>query len=147
MIRKIKKQELEDLIPLFRDAFDEHGLFYKPDPEVMEYLNRRYEEGTFLVAVEEDKLVGTLLVLSKEPTPGHILAGFKHIAVAQKYQGKGIGTELLKEAEKIIGKGKIEIHTVGDLTDYYVKRGYAIEGELKSHYRPGETCYILGKVI
>ena len=78
------------------------------------------------------------------------LISFKHLAVAKACQGKNIGTALLNEAEKIAGKGKVEIH-VGGLESgaliFYKKNGYKKEGELKSHYREGESCFVMGKVL
>ena len=148
MIKKPNEKEIEQLVSVYKEAFPVHNLFQKSEEEVTDYL--KTVSGEFLVAVEDGKVVGGALVVINKPNPDHTLGKIKHIAVAKDYQHKGIGTELLKEAEKIIGKGKVEIHVSENekvALEFYKSNGYEVEGELKSHYRMGETCYILGKVI
>ena len=145
-IRKASKEELKDLVSLYKKAFEIHGIFQKPEDEVLKYLENA--DGEFIVAVEDGKIVGGLLIVTRETYKGHKIIRFKHVAVAEEYRHKGVGSALIKKAEEIAGKGKIELHVVeGDKVEFYKKNGYEIEGELKSHYRPGETCFVLGKVI
>ena len=148
MIKKPDTEELKQLVKMYKESFPVHNVFQKPEDEVINYLET--VEGELLVAVEDDKVVGGVLVVIKKPNPDHTLARIKHIAVAKEHQHKGVGSELLKEAEKMIGKGKVEIHmaeAVGEPLEFYTKNGYEVEGELKSHYRPGEKCTVLGKVL
>ena len=144
-IRKIT--ELQELISLYKEVFDVHNIFTKEDSVILDYLENF--KGKFIAAFDENKLVGALAI-SVIKYDNHQLIRFKHIAVAEGFQGKGIGSALLAEAESIAGKGKVEIH-VGEsekrAVEFYEKNGYAKEGALKYHYRPDEICYIMGKVI
>ncbi|MBR9691647.1 GNAT family N-acetyltransferase [Candidatus Woesearchaeota archaeon] len=147
-IEKANTEELKQSVQLYKEAFPVHNIFQKPEDEVFNYLETI--EGELIVAIEDDKVVGGLLIVYEEKIPEHTRARFKHIAVAKDHQHKGVGSELLKKAEEIVGKGKIEIHaaeTEEELAEFYKKNGYEVEGELKSHYRPGEKCTILGKVL
>jgi len=70
--------------------------------------------------------------------------------IAAKTPVRKIMAELIKAAEEEVGKGKIEIkiaesEKVGP--SFFKKLGYKVEGKLNSHYRQGELCYILGRVI
>lgn len=68
------------------------------------------------------------------------------IAVSPEYQGKGIGTSLLKKAEKKI----IEMHgylicietssssTYKSTQSFYKRRGYILESRIRDFYRPGD---------
>ena len=50
----------------------------------------------------------------------------------------------------VVGPGPIEVHAAeGELniSKFYENLGYKLEGKLKSHYRKGETCFVLGKEI
>jgi len=149
-IRKAEEKDLPGLAALYKDAFMKHNIFSKPKKEVLEYLNKISKEAEILVAVENNEIVGGVAVFSSKQTPEHNLSRLKHVAVLPAMQGKGTGKALVEEAEKIAGKGKIEIHVAEreqNIVDFYKKLGYEVEGELASHYRPGETCYILGKVV
>ena len=149
-IHRANTEELKKLIPIYKKAFPVHNVFTKSDEEIFKYMETA--DGDFLVAVEDEETLGGLLIAVELETPEHKRARFKHVAVAEGYQGKGIGSALLKQAEKIVGMGKIEIHVAEGISEpeteeFYKKNGYEIEGELKSHYRPGEICYIMGKVL
>jgi len=147
-IRKASTEELKELAKLYKEAFPVHNIFQRTEKEVFNYLETL--SGEILVAVEGKKILGGLALVYELSTPEHKRARLKHIAVAKDAQRKGIGSKLLKEAEKLVEKGKIEIHASEnekEALEFYKKNGYEVEGELKSHYRPNETCYILGKVI
>lgn len=147
-IRKARKDELSGLIPVYNQAFSKHGIFSKEPEKIMDYLENA--KGEFIIAIDDTKheVMGGVLVVKTEPDKGHVLARLKHFAVAQNYRGQGIGKGIIKDAEKEIGKAKVEIHVSENETDaiaFYEKQGYVIEGKLSNHYRDDETCYILGK--
>ncbi|MBW2993350.1 GNAT family N-acetyltransferase [Candidatus Woesearchaeota archaeon] len=147
-IKKIKKQDLGPLIAIWKEVFSVHNIFNKSEEEILKYLKKA--KGKILAAYEDDKIVGGCALFVCPQTKEHNLARIKHIAVAKEFQGKDIGSALLKKCERIVKKGKVEIHVAEhekDAVEFYEKNGYAKEGELKSHYREGEICYILGKVI
>ncbi len=149
-IKKIKKQDLGQLIAIWKEVFSLHNVFNKTDEEILKYLKK--SKGKILAAYEDGKVVGGCLLVVNAQTPEHNLARIKHVAVAKEFQGKDIGSALLKKCERIVKKGKIEIHVANavvgcDVTEFYRKNGYEQEGVLKSHYRPDEACYVLGKVV
>ena len=149
-IRKARKEELSGLIPVYKEVFRKHGIFTKKPEDMLDYLENA--EGEFIIAIDDAKnqVVGGVLAVKTEPDKGHVLARFKHIGIGKDYQGQGVGKGLIKEAEKEIGKGKVEIHVSENEKDaiaFYEKQGYIIEGRLSNHYRDNETCYILGKSI
>jgi len=144
-IKIAEKNELKELVGLYK-VFEEHNIFRKSEEEVLKYLEN--VKGEFLIAKEEGKVIGALLITKKQETDEHVLIRFKHIAVAENYRKRGIGSELLDVAEKRVAPGKVEIHVVeSESLEFYKKKGYVIEGELKSHYRRGEMCFIVGKVL
>jgi ribosomal protein S18 acetylase RimI-like enzyme len=148
-IKKIKKQDMGQLIKIWKEAFPVHNIFNKSDEEIKKYL--RKSKGKVIAAYENGDVAGGCLLVVCQYAE-HALARIKHVAVAKEHQGKDIGTALLRKCEKIVGKGKIEMHVAKsisgeDILEFYKKNGYELEGELKSHYRPGEICYVVGKVI
>jgi len=148
MIRLAKEEDLKELIKVYKEVFKVHNVFEKPEEEIEEYLKKFL--GNLLVAEEDGKVVGGIVIVEKKQNSGWSLFNFKHIAVAPSHQDKDIGTNLLKEAEKIAGKGKIEIN-VGERESgtlrFYEKNGYEKEAEIKSHYRKGEKCFVMGKIL
>ncbi len=145
MIRKAEEKDLNDMIAVYKEAFPVHNIFEKSVGDNLEYLKKFI--GSMLVAEEDGKVVGGLVITEDIQNDGWKVARFKHIAVAKDFQGKGIGSALVAEAEKIVGESKVEIHTEDDLTDYYGKFGYKLEGTLKAHYGKDRDCVILGKIL
>ena len=147
-IKKIKKQDLGQLIAIWKEVFPTHNVFNKTEEEILKYLKKA--KGKVLAAYENDKIVGGCVLFAYPQIEEHTLARIKHMGVAKEFQGKDTGSALLKKCEKLVKKGKIEIHVAEnekDALEFYEKNGYEKEGELKSHYRPNEACYVLGKVI
>lgn len=141
-IKKAEKEELKQLVGIYKEYFPVHVIFTKSDEEILSYLENF--KGDILVAVKGSKIVGGLAISRKHY--GHTVASFKHIAS----QSKKVVKELVKKAEELANAGKIEISIAeGEKISYnFFKRlGYKVEGKLSSHYRPNEMCYILGKVI
>jgi len=149
-IRKAVKEDLKELTAMYKKIFKVHNIFTKGNKEIMEYLEQFL--GNILVAEEKGKIIGGIVISGRE-YDGWKLYNFKHVAVLPKNQRKGIGTKLLKEAEKFVGFGKIEIRVAAGASEapwaveFYEQHGYKKEGELESHYRHKETCYVMGKVI
>lgn len=148
-IRKIKTKEIEQLVPLYKHAFPVHNIFTKPDKDIVEYLKRLGAE--FIVASEDGKIIAALAITRKENTylgKTHTLASLKHLAVHESHRGKGLGSKMLSYAESSLGRAKVEIKVACPIKKkFYEKNGYLTEGKLRSHYRPGETCYVMGKIL
>ena len=146
-IRKYQEGDLMQLMKIYKEFFPVHAVFTKSDEEIMQHLEKMKEKGEFLVAEDNGKVLGGLVIVKKN-FDGHILAKLKRIAA--KSPVRKIIAALIQEAEKEIGKGKIEIKIAASekvKPSFFKKLGYKIEGKLSSHYRPDETCYILGKVL
>ncbi len=57
----------------------------------------------------------------------------RQMAVASQYQGKGIGTALIKYAEQLaknLAYNEIELHARLHVADFYAKLGYLPEGDV-----------------
>jgi ribosomal protein S18 acetylase RimI-like enzyme len=146
VIRKATKEDFKQLSVMYKEVFKVHNIFTKSIEEIEKYLEQFL--GNLLVAEEDSKIVGGLAIVEKQYGDWKLF-NFKHVGVLPEYQGKDIGSSLLKEAEKIAGTGKIEIRVseVEGAIGFYEKNSYEKEAELKSHYRKGETCFIMGKVL
>ena len=149
MIRKAKEQDLKQLSRMYKSVFKVHNIFTKSEKEIEEYLKPLISDT--IVAEEDGKIVGGLVIFRKQYGDWNLF-NFKHVGVANEYQGKGIGSQLLKEAEKICKKGKVELRVAEGVSEigtiaFYEKNGYKKEGELESHYRKGAKCFVMGKVL
>ena len=125
--------------------FPIHNIF-KNKNKSKKFLNENIKE--FLVSINDGKVEGTLRIVKRNEENGHCLINFKHIA--SKNKNKEILKDLIKYAEKNSAPGKIELHIAESEKPnktFFTKLGYEVEGKLKNHYRPKETCYILGKTV
>jgi len=144
-IRKAAKEDLTDLAGIYKSAFEKHLIFEKDEQEVIDYLTPKLNN--MIVAVD-GRVIGGCIIKTEIENPSHKLSRIQHLAVAPEMQSMGVGTELVKEAEKIIGRGKIEVRVAeGEAIEFYRKLGYTQEGALTNHYRKNETVLVLGKNI
>ena len=77
----------------------------------------------------DDKLVGGLILAPIDNETIRLM----QVAVETRYQGEGIGRELVKYAEKRAkeaGFGKIIMHAMLSVVNFYEKMGYTQEGEI-----------------
>lgn len=149
-IKEAKEKDLTGLAHMYKQVFKLHNVFEKPEEEIEKYLKNLHDKFIVIVAAHDEEIVGGCVVVVRVDTDKHKLSQVKHLAVLDEYQDKGVGTEMIKKAEEIIGRGKIEIHLAkaeDDTLEFYKKLDYEVEGKLKSHYRKGETCVFLGKVL
>lgn len=153
VIEKASIDDLKELIPVYKEVFEVHHIFDQSEDEVLDYLEKN--KSNFLIAKVDGKIVGGLMVTLSRDWGSHGLWRIKHVAVAKGFRDMDIGSSLMEAAEKQIGESKfktnkIEIH-VGQHEEaalpFYKKIGYAVEGELASHYRHGEKVFFLGKEI
>ena len=166
LIKDAGNDELKDLIPIYKKVFKKHNIFERGEGEILKYLQKKNQinsekGGGYILAKDGAKVIGGLLIrkAGEDKKNKHINWRYNHIAVHPEWEGKGIGSALVEAADKKIKKlinggkantSKIEIRVSeneeGSL-DFYKKNGFKVEGELKSHYRYGETVYALGKEI
>lgn len=77
----------------------------------------------------DDKLVGGLMMAPVDNDTIRLM----QVAVDSKYQGEGIGREMIKYAEqraREAGYGKIIMHAMLSVVHFYEKNGYRQEGEI-----------------
>lgn len=77
----------------------------------------------------DDKLIGGLMLVPIN----HDTIRMMQVAVDGKYQREGVGTQLIKYAEKRakeIGYGKIVMHAMLTVVHFYEKNGYHQEGDI-----------------
>lgn len=104
------------------------------EPLGFEFLDaHRAKEANYLhiACVEnlDDALVGGLMLV---PVDNEVIR-LMQVVVDNKFQGEGIGRELVKYAEKRAketGYSKIVMHAMLSVVDFYEKMGYTQEGEL-----------------
>ncbi len=146
-IRKYQEEDFKKLVPMYKEFFPVHAVFTKSDEEIMKHLEIMKQKGEFLIAEDNGKIKGALVIV-KSNIDGHVRAKLKRIAA--KSPVRKVFTALIQEAEKEVEKGKIEIKVAESekvKPSFFKKLGYKVEGKLNSHYRAGEVCYILGKVL
>jgi N-acetylglutamate synthase-like GNAT family acetyltransferase len=146
-IRKLQEGDFKKLIPIYKKFFPVHAVFTKSDEEIMQHLDKMKQRGEFLVAEDEGKIKGGLVIV-KRTIDAHTTAELKRIAA--KTPVRKVMAELIKAAEEEVVEGKIEIMVAESekvKPSFFKKLGYKVEGKLRSHYRSGEMCYILGKEV
>ena len=149
-IRLSEEKDVPGIVNACKESFKLHNIFSRSEEELEKYFKGLFSRAQILVAEEEGNIVGTVTLIIDQQTPEHTLSRIKHLAVLPDYRGKGVGPKLIAQAEQMIGKGKIEVHAAEgeiNLVKFYENLGYIKEGELKSHYRKGETCFVFGKVL
>lgn len=99
----------------------------------------------FLVAVEDDLVVGYIIFWLKEENVGHIIS----LAVDEKFRGQHIATKLLIMAVNIlkncsIFKISLEVRVSNDVAvGFYKKFGFEIDRKVPSYYNDGDDAYIM----
>ena len=77
----------------------------------------------------DDKIVGGLMLIPLDNKSIRMM----QVAVAPEFQGKGIGHDLVKYAEKRAkeaGYSRIIMHAMLSVVSFYEKMGYSQEGEI-----------------
>jgi len=121
--------DFERIFELLTALWPKYNLNYDSMRELYEG-DLRSGRKMYLVAREDQKIVGVIdIVVHPEFRFGKI-AIIDEFIVDDSYQGKGIGSALLREAEKLAkqyGCKRIELHSALERTDahkFYQDRGY-----------------------
>lgn len=161
MIRTAADEDLNQLVHIYRASFEKHNIFQKVEESVKEYMESKQAQGReggggFFVAVEDSKVVGGILLEFVDVSrKAHARVKLKHLAVQSDYRKRGIGSELvqyvLDQIGQLMEKGlftsvKVQANTVDNI-DFYRKLGFKQEATLSDHYRLGEKCFIMGKLM
>ncbi|WP_207753548.1 GNAT family N-acetyltransferase [Sporosalibacterium faouarense] len=133
VIEKLKETDCQ----IISKGFKDQG-WNKPVEQYKKYyLQQCYGEKVILVANYDGQFVGYLTIVWKSDYPlfnDRSISEIMDLNVLIKFRGKGIGAELMNEAEKIVkAKSNICGLRVGLLKDYgpaqnmYINRGYKFD--------------------
>lgn len=147
-IRTVIDSDYEGLFNLLSSFFNTHSIFSKDKEFVINYLKEESKKNP-LVVCEDDGIKGCLflvnLVFDKEHS--HKVWKFRHFA----FDSDDVFDKMVTHVEKLVKLQsqtiKIE-NTIAETEkgiDLYLKNGYEKEGELKNHYRWGESCFVISK--
>ena len=148
-IRKAKEADYKKLVKLYSSFFKVHNIFQQDDEKVLLYLKKEAQKNELTVYEEgiEIKAALFLVMLGKNADGTHKLWKFRHFA----YESDKIASQLLAHAEQKVKEksktAKIELNIAETEKgiDFLKSKGYSQEGELKNHYRWGESCFVLSK--
>ncbi|MBU0456595.1 MAG: hypothetical protein KKD75_00460 [Nanoarchaeota archaeon] len=149
MTNEIKDNDYEALAKLYSSFFTTHNIFQKSEDEVISYLKESSSKHKLIIFKDNDEVKGALFLVNFGTAENglHKRWKFRHFA----FTSEEIATDLLLEAEKTIqnasktAKIELNITETEESIDFYKQHGYEQEGELKNHFRWGETCFVLAK--
>ena len=126
-IRPYRRSDYKQLQSLLIES----GLFYeKIDSKKRIESKVEMDKKSILVATDGGKLIGSIFILDDRGW----LAFVFHLAVDKRYRGRGVGSRLLLEAEKLLKmRGGHEVYLLIDVEnmeveDFYRKNGYKESG-------------------
>ncbi|MCD4771152.1 GNAT family N-acetyltransferase [archaeon] len=140
-IRKAKKEDLKDIIEIFRTESRKSPYYQKlTNKKIIETFKPALKKKEIWVAVIDEKIVGFiwggLSSVSKK------IVYIDDLWVTKKYQREGIGKKLLALVEKFY-KNK-EVHTVR-FTAYTKSKAFGFYKKL--NYRPSKKLVLLEKKL
>jgi N-acetylglutamate synthase-like GNAT family acetyltransferase len=127
---EIKQAEIADapeILELQKLAYQSEAAIYDdysipPLTESLEEIRREFADHTFLKAVEDGKIIGSVRAKNDNGT-----CYIARLIVHTDYQNRGTGSKLLKEIERIQNANRYELFT-GTLSErnlyLYKKHGY-----------------------
>lgn len=148
MIRKIKREEIEECVKVIRSSFSTvaeefnitekncptHTSFIKP-----EKLYFQFDKGCPMFAlIKNEKIVGYFSLIPKRDGSAEL----DNLAVLPKYRHNGYGKEMLEYAfktAKAMGFNKIQIGIIEEntlLKNWYTKNGFVHTGTQKFEHLP-----------
>ncbi|WP_254546163.1 ribosomal protein S18-alanine N-acetyltransferase [Halomarina pelagica] len=132
-----------DLLEIYRI---ERAVF--PQPWPYEAFERFLGEPAFLVA-EADRRVAGYVVADVTPNFGRDIGHVKDFAVHPDYQGRGVGTALLRRALAVVeGRGagyvKLEVRESNEpAIRLYRRHGFEYRRTVPRYYGNGESAYVM----
>ncbi len=155
-ISQIKQNQADEFFELYKNiAKSDFNKWAKDSKEMwftdsysLEYWKQLLTENKLpiLVVEERDKMVGYVMLEGINFGVGYL--GW--IGILKEYQGKGLGSMLMKEMEKWCRNNeihKIELETQEpELQHFYEKHGYKLEGIRKNSWQHLDN-YMFGKEL
>ncbi len=126
VVTDYQDHHLEGVTALWREAFPDDAPWNRADVAIPEKV--RFQPGLFLVAMEASVVVGSVMA-GYEGHRGWI----SRIAILKAHRARGIGRELLKQAEsRLVSLGcvKVNLQVVASnasATEFYARSGCSIE--------------------
>ncbi len=147
-IRHAEPEDHRDIHEIFSGSKAFAGTLQLPYPSLEHWRRRLAEPGDgfySLVAVVEDRLVGSLGLHTFPDRPRRRHAGAVGMAVHDEWQGKGVGTALLRAcvemADRWINLTRLELEVYTDneaAIRLYERFGFEREGTLRQYaFRDG----------
>lgn len=138
IVRKFKPNDLKRVFEIENMSFNQsYGI---------KMFQQLYEMGVgFLVAEEEDYVIGYVLFWLKYENQGHIIS----IAVDKNYRRSGAGTQLLVKAISILSLLKIDTiylevneNNVGAV-EFYKKFNFKVDRIVPGYYENGDGAMLM----
>lgn len=156
IIRRAEADDASEISEMFKSPKVYSGTLQVPYPS-REYWRRRLTENTdhvyTLVAVIDERVVGTVTVVTFPDRPRRKHVGTIGISVHDDWQGKGIGAALMRAildlSDNWLNLTRLELEVYADneaAIHLYERFGFEVEGTLRRHaFRNGE--YVDSKVM
>ncbi len=150
VVRSIEEKDYIVLSEMYKSFFPTHNIFSKSTDLAIAYLRKEALEREDFLILEENggiKAALVLVLLGKSADNSHMRWKFRHFAFVDENSAKILLDEVENKVKKTTDTTKIEL-TIAENekgVEFYKNNGYLVEGELKNHYRFGESCFILGK--
>ncbi len=153
-IRKAKPSDALELINLIQIA--DNRISEVASKKVRKFIDS--DEGFFLIAIEDKKIIGYLLFMIKEEDEkASELLDINHyscicwIAVNPDFRGKNIGSKLIRESEKYARKYQkgIWLDCRENVVPFYEKNGFRSVGTYQKATSSGilKPCYVMTKKL
>jgi ribosomal protein S18 acetylase RimI-like enzyme len=151
MINKAKEKDIEPLIDLMMNATNKNKEW--SEYRAKKFVINKDKDRLILIAKDNNKLIGYMGIKEYEDNPARDFVNLKDyiwitwIAILPKYRDKGLGSILLKSAEKYAKefmKTGILLNCKEKVITFYDKNGYSRLGEYNDK---GASRYVLSKKL
>ena len=143
-IRQATLSDLEEMLAIEEANLTSEEAFSRQSIEE----SIRKTAGTFLVAGDENQLVGYILgaELSGTHTQTSASLEIKHLAIHPDHRGQGLGTLLLASLKQVAVEGGVKclrLTCPDDLLSYFEMNGFVEEGVPENHYGSGSGWQLI----
>ena len=154
-IRRAEAEDAAGIAEMFESSKVYSGTLQVPYPS-REYWRRRITENPevsyYLLAVVDERVVG-MVSIDTYPRPRRKHAGAIGISVHEEWQGKGVGTALMRAildlADNWLNLSRLELEVFADneaAIYLYERFGFELEGTMRQHaFRAGS--YVDSKIM
>lgn len=138
-IRQVTLSDLDEILAIEEANFSSEEAFSRQSLE--ECI--RKSAGTFLVARDENQLVGYILGEAQSLHPKWI--AIKSLTIHHDHRGQGLGTLLLASLKQVAVEGRVRclrLTCPDDLLSYFEMNGF-VEEVTESHYGSGSERHLI----